>query len=331
MEVIQAIRKLLFLEDCLIIPGLGGFVSQYRPAVIDRVTGTFIPPAKEIVFNSALLQNDGTLVNYLSRADATTTATARQKVDDFVLGARNKLSHGVPVFIEGVGHFFQDKNREIRFQADPGTNLFLDSFGLAPFHIREINREIAASLNTRLVPATDEAPATVEFVVGHTRKPVHHRNLRRIAIAMPLLIAFSLMPYNSRVTETLTSSRASMIPEPSLYRLDYPAEKPADTAKLIVYPITDSVKTIEEKKIEVKKEEITIGKYAVVAGCFKLKDNAERLHKQLTGKGYPAFITTMKNGMFKVGMKSFATRQEAVDGLAALKRAEPGMELWVAL
>lgn len=335
MEVIQAIRKLLFLEDCIIIPGLGGFVSQYRPAVIDKASGTFIPPAKEIVFNHALLQNDGTLVNYLSRADATTTATARRKVDDFVLDARNKLNHGAPVFIEGVGHFFQDRNREIRFQADPGTNLFLDSFGLAPFHIRELKKAVPSGLTTRLVPATDETPATVEFVVGHHRKPIHHRNLRRIAIAMPLLIAFSLLPYNSRVTN-LTSSRASMIPEPSLYRLDYPAGKLADTAKLIEYPITDSVKRIEEKreeekKIEVKKEEIAVGKYAVVAGCFKLKDNAERLHRQLTGKGYPAFINTMKNGMFKVGMKSFTTRQEAVDGLAALKRAEPGMELWVAL
>lgn len=353
MKVIQAIRKLLFLEDCVIIPGLGGFVSQYRPAVIDKSTGTFSPPAKVIVFNGELVQNDGILVDFIAAREGIPTGMARQQVDLFVEETRKKLEHGIPVFIEGIGQFFQDSNREIRFQADAGTNLFLDSFGLAPFHLHEVAQDKDSGLKNALIFSRDESPRTVEFSVTVKRKSSSHHNLRRIAIAMPLLIAFSLLPYNSRVTDNLSSSRASMIPEPSLYRLNYPDTQKRDTAKVIVFPISERVTsetvtsdavtsdavtsdrvTGEERKAEeVKPVKVSpsVGQFPVIAGCFKIKSNAERLHKQLSDKGYPAAIIPMRNGMFKVRMQSFATRQEAIEGLARIKKAEPGMQLWAAL
>ncbi|TSA31924.1 MAG: hypothetical protein D4R64_17155 [Porphyromonadaceae bacterium] len=342
MEVIQAIRKLLFLEDCIIIPGLGGFVSQYRPAVIDKATGTFIPPAKEIVFNRELVQNDGTLVNFIAEKSGISMDVARKQVDRFVEEAKKKLEQNDPVFIYGIGQFIQDKNRKIRFQADAGTNLFLESFGLASFHLREVAHE-----------NNIKSYSTVEFPIAEITKAHSNHNLRRIAIAMPLLIAFSLLPYNSRVTDTLTSSSASMVPEPSLFRLNYPDAPRRDTAKAIVFPIrdsvtpeivtreivtSDSVTSDKVKREDVKKEVVgsedvktVVRKFPVIAGCFKIKSNAGRLHKQLIEKGYPAMIAVSRNGLYKVSMESFASRQEALAGLTRLKQAEPGMELWVAL
>jgi nucleoid DNA-binding protein len=344
METIQAIRKLLFLEDCVIIPGLGGFVSQYRPSVIDKATGTFIPPTKEIVFNDELVQNDGTLVNFIAAKSGISLDAARDQIDRFVEEAKEELEQNHPVFIDGIGQFIQDKNREIRFQADAGTNLFLESFGLAPFHLRQVAHENNAGSIKALNIWQDESPRTVEFAVGEIKKTHSSRNLRRIAIAMPLLIAFSLLPYHSRVTDTLTSSAASMVPEPSLFRLNYPDAPKRNTVKVIVYPISEKVTgdTVKrenvtrdaEEREEVKREEVkaVVGKFPVIAGCFKIKSNADRLHKQLIEKGYPAAITTSRNGLlYKVSMESFASRQEAVNGLARLKRAEPGMELWVVL
>lgn len=378
MEVIQAIRKLLFLEDCVIIPGLGGFVSQYRPAVIDKATNTFIPPAKEIVFNNELLQNDGILVSFIEKQDNIPSALAREQVDFFVDETRKQLELGKDVAIPGVGHFHLDAARAVSFLSDAGTNLFLDSFGLAPVHLRDLPHELKPAVSKVLTTTREESPRTIEFAVEEIKKSRGHANLRRIAIAMPLLIAFSLLPYNSRVTDTLTSSRASLIPEPSLYRLNYPEMPSRDTARVIEFPVadsaivpastvasellvTDSVKAevkadikpeakpevkpetkVEVKpeiKAEVKPEAIkpaavpaASGQYPVIAGCFKIKENAERLHKELVGKGYPAEIVPTKNGlMFKVRMQTFATRKEAIEGLARLKKAEPEMQLWVAL
>ncbi len=364
MEIKQAIRKLLFLEDCVIIPGLGGFVSQYRAAVIDKATGTFTPPAKEIVFNNELLQNDGTLVSFLAEKNGITHEVAREQVDRFVDETRNKLDHNSPVFIDGVGQFIQDKNRRILFQADAGTNLFLDSYGLAPFHLREVERDTHAFIQNVLISREEESARTVEFPVTDMIRPHGNRNLRRIAIAMPLLIAFSLLPYNSRITETLSSSTASMAPEPSLFRLNYPDAMQRDTSRTIVFPISDSAapavvavdnarreevrseevrSTVVERpeiiKPEIKKPEIKqgvavqapVGKYPVIAGCFKIKENATRLHRKLVDKGYPATILTSRTGLFKVIVQSFESRTEAITGMDRLKKAEPDMQLWVAL
>ena len=87
----------------MIIPGLGGFVSQYRPAVIDKITGTFIPPAKAIVFNGELVQNDGVLVSFIARQKGVSTEVARELVERFVDDTFIKLDHNTPVFIEGTG------------------------------------------------------------------------------------------------------------------------------------------------------------------------------------------------------------------------------------
>jgi len=344
MEVKQAIRKLLFLEDCVIIPGLGGFVSLYRSAVIDKVTGTFIPPTKEIVFNRELVQNDGILVNFIAEKSGISMDLARKQVDQFVDEARKKFEQNDPVFLDGIGQFIQDKNQQILFQADAGINLFLGSFGLASFHLREVAHENNTALKNPLVFRKDESPRTIEFPVTEIKRAHSNHNLRRIVIAMPLLIAFSLLPYNSRVTGSLSSSPASMVPEPSLFRLNYPDIQRRDTAKVIMFPIQDSMapKAVTSDRVtsdSVKHEDVrrevvkpVVGKFPVIAGCFKIKGNADRLHKQLIEKGYPAAITASRNGLlFKVSVESFASRQEAVAGLARLKSAEPGMELWVAL
>ena len=134
-----------------------------------------------------------------------------------------------------------------------------------------------------------------------------------------------------------------MVPEPSLFRLNYPDAMRKDTARVIVFPIRDSILpdkvtsdrvTSDSVKREDVKPEIVkpvVGKFPVIAGCFKIKSNADRLHKQLIEKGYPATMTVSRNGLYKVSMESFASRQEAMAGLARLKRAEPGMQLWAAL
>ena len=301
----------------MIIPGLGGFVSQYRPAVIDKSTGTFIPPTKEIVFNCDLLQNDGVLVGFIAKEGEITVDLARQQIDLFVEETKTKLENNTPVFIDGIGHFIQDKNRGIRFQADAGTNLFLESFGLASFHLSQVAPESKTELSGK-----------IELHATEILKPYSNRNLRRIAIAVPFLIVFSLLPYHSRVTGTLSSSAASMIPEPSLFRLNYPDVPGRDTVKVIVFPIQEEV-TSDRVQTEVVKT--VVGKYPVIAGCFKIRGNAEKLQKELAEKGYGALITASKNGFFKVSIDSFATRQEAADGLARLKQAEPGLQLWVAL
>ena len=61
MDITAFIRELLFGHDCVIVPGFGGFIGNYTPASIDKSSGTFYPPVKQISFNRNLNHNDGLL------------------------------------------------------------------------------------------------------------------------------------------------------------------------------------------------------------------------------------------------------------------------------
>ena len=81
MDIRNCIAELLSAHDCVIIPGLGGFIGNYSPARIDPVHHAFQPPFKKLLFNINLKQNDGLLANAV--ADSYGTATAFAKSPSF--------------------------------------------------------------------------------------------------------------------------------------------------------------------------------------------------------------------------------------------------------
>lgn len=62
IELAQHIEALLLENDCVIVPGLGGFVAHYTPAMRVAEENTFLPPTRIIGFNPQLKMNDGLLV-----------------------------------------------------------------------------------------------------------------------------------------------------------------------------------------------------------------------------------------------------------------------------
>ena len=62
IELAQHIEVLLLENDCGIVPGLGGFVAHYTPAMRVAEENVFLPPTRIIGFNPQLKMNDGLLV-----------------------------------------------------------------------------------------------------------------------------------------------------------------------------------------------------------------------------------------------------------------------------
>ena len=74
MKLEQYISKLLYQYDCVIVPGLGGFVANYKSATIQPVQNTFSPPSKGISFNKNLNNNDGLLANFIAQEETVSFA-----------------------------------------------------------------------------------------------------------------------------------------------------------------------------------------------------------------------------------------------------------------
>ena len=83
IELAQHIEVLLLENDCVIVPGFGGFVAYYTPAM--RVEGnTFLPPTRTIGFNPQLKLNDGLLVQSYMAVYDTNFSDATKIVEEEV-------------------------------------------------------------------------------------------------------------------------------------------------------------------------------------------------------------------------------------------------------
>ena len=98
------------------------------------------------------------------------------------------------------------------------------------------------------------------------------------------------------------------------------------TQKVEVVEVT-SPEPVEQKKEE-PKPVVKRANYYLVAGCFKVPANAERLHAKLLNEGEDSKIMPFYN-MSMVTYEGFETRREAQVALNRIV-CEPGKELtWV--
>ena len=81
MKIEQCISELLYRYDCVIVPGLGGFVANYKSATIQPIQNTFSPPSKSISFNKNLNNNDGLLANFIAQQEAFGFDDASKKIE----------------------------------------------------------------------------------------------------------------------------------------------------------------------------------------------------------------------------------------------------------
>ncbi|WP_319479592.1 SPOR domain-containing protein [uncultured Draconibacterium sp.] len=133
----KEIYTLLLQHDIVIIPGLGAFVSEYRPAEISDESDEIKPPSKTISFNGQLKNNDGLLVGHIAEKLHISHFNALVRIEKERDEMLFKLDKGDEVFVEGVGVLSHNDQGEIVFEAAEEENMLLDSFGLGAMSISE--------------------------------------------------------------------------------------------------------------------------------------------------------------------------------------------------
>lgn len=154
MELHQIISELLLHNNCVIIPGLGGFIANDSPAKFDSVSGVFLPPRKLVTFNKSLLNNDGLLVNTFATKNALNYDDAKQIIDEKVAFIKKTLNNGQRVYFENVGSLVKNTDGFINFEQDRFFNLLLASFGLEQLKFMEQTEKIE---ETNVIHASNDA------------------------------------------------------------------------------------------------------------------------------------------------------------------------------
>lgn len=130
MDISGYISELLYGHDCVIIPGFGGFICNYKPAEIDHEGNTISPPGKSISFNKNLQTNDGLLVNHIAKSKNLSFDIASTVVEAWVVSSNALLASDEELSIKQVGRIFKDVEGNLQFQPDTSVNYLRSSFGL---------------------------------------------------------------------------------------------------------------------------------------------------------------------------------------------------------
>ncbi len=134
----QHIRLLLFRNDCVVVPGLGGFILNRLPASLDEKEGKLYPPRALPFFNKQLQSNDGLLAASLVRRQKMEYAEAIQEIRRFADLVNESLEAGREYVLDGLGGFRPNEKGQISFYPDPECNLDPEQYGLHGIAVKEL-------------------------------------------------------------------------------------------------------------------------------------------------------------------------------------------------
>lgn len=352
LHIDHYISELLFRYDCVVVPGLGGFVCNYAPARIHPTQHTFTPPSKQLVFNKNLQHNDGLLAHALASAGHCTYEEALELIAAFAETCHRELKSGHKVELKNIGTLWLDPEKNTQFEPDDAVNYLVESFGLSSFQTFPVKRETYTE--RRDVKTEDRiVPKEAETVPSRSRRV--RRWVTSTIIILPLLSAGLWIPLRTDLLKGVNV--AGFYPfgkkTPALYRTHtvptLPDAKRYDTKTLqltadsngyalydIGTPVTVQVYTAAPESTAVATSQPSTtaktmtaqsGKYYVIAGAFAVPENAEHYRQQLIEKGFSPTLLQLKSRLQHVCYGEYDTRDAADAMLQKIKADNPGA--WV--
>lgn len=326
------ISELLYVSDCVIIPGLGGFVANSRSAFLNPAQHTFNPPVRRIAFNASLRTNDGLLANYVSRREGITYGDAVTKIKYFVEDVISRLQSDESVQLEKIGAMNFDSESRIQFEPDTTENYSLDAFGLITIHSPAIKRDSGAKVKTLKVAG--------------------EKKLWRLLELIPAAAVFALLVFNPKVIQTLNTGLAQILPLNEIYQspeVKYsgvndsqvaPFENPPVVEENVLPLVVDSnpemipvqeaeltpvdstyvAPVVKEVEAVAETKESSTRSFYVVVGCFRLEENAKNLIAEADLLGYDANIIGQNDqGLYVVSLYSSNSLSKVQGELNSIK------------
>jgi cell division septation protein DedD len=313
------ISELLFDHDCVILPGVGGFLTNYSGARIHPVRHSFQPASRTVVFNARLRTNDGLLIDHVSRSESIPYQQAALKVNEYAADCIRKLESGEEVILKNIGTCRMGREHNIVFDPDTSNNYLADAFGLPTFVSPAIKREtVRQRLEKQLGQPTSGDDERKK------RKPVPIINWAA-GLALPITAALLLYMYAPDLFNGPGKSYASFVPGITL--------EPAEAVKI---PVNDKTavykgfRNIPEKAEEAQPvkappqpEPATVKKYQVIVGAFARESNAEKYVEELRNRNYrAAIIGQSSSGLTRVSISGFDLRKDALQMLSKVRASE---------
>jgi len=327
IELSKHIEYLLLRHNCVIVPNLGGFVTQYIPARIIAEEDLFLPPCRNIGFNPQLTLNDGLLVqSYMQTYDSSYPETVKF-IEEAVSEAKEELQKKGELELHGIGRLILSIDGKYDFEPNEAGVLSPDLYALDSFRLKTIPH------NAGQVTDKDDAekPATSHTKRKKTYTLRINRELVNYTAAAIAAIFFYFVWATPVVEETgkMESSAAMIVPMPQK------GTQPASHATL--HEETPAEKQIAPQP-ESKEEEISAseaneahekGGYTLVLLSSVPRKNAEAYLQKMKDESFEDVSVYVRGKMVRVVYGHFASENEAYVELNRLHSHKYFKEAWV--
>ena len=360
IKVSKYIYDLLYEHDCVIIPGFGGFVANYIPARLDESNNRIYPPAKHLLFNKNLINNDGLLAHRVSAEEGVSYEEALEMLDNYAVQIKRAISKDNRVEFPEIGLLYFQEN-VYRFKS-AGNNFLIRSFGLpvldaVPF---------AGSLQTN----EQEDKETPAINLNDHKQEKSKRKFKYwwvAAILIPFVFYSVWIPMKTELFKEGGDFNYSDL-NPFSFRkdriyeynslvscVDFSPIEAKELEEVIVvasesdqygkYYLDDSdlcliVKLYEDQDLpEVESTYVHIDerdssslrvnkKYFLIGGCFKKEKNANNFKVKLRSLGYESFEVDIHNGLHRIAVSGYNSRKKAKEAKQELLEKE-GISSWI--
>lgn len=315
MNIDFYISELLYTNDCVILPGFGGFVTSYTSAKIHPVNHTFYPPSKNILFNSKLTRDDGLLLDFISLEENISYAEAKSRVASYVRELEEKILNGKRIELNRVGVFFLDKKQNLLFDPDSDINYLEESFSLPTIVTHPIARK---SRHHRAESAfVDRKPES-----ENTKKKRKVLYTSMAVVPVLLLIGWFVFVGLPKADFTQQSGMVNLSDytttelQPVVSDLEVKKNPPIESLNFAEPKISG-----ERNTTEIASEIVPSKKYYIIGGSFQSEANASNLVAILRSRGYDAQHAGLsRKGLFAVAYFNTLDKDEALINLAMIRR-----------
>ncbi len=329
-ELSRHIEVLLLENDCVIVPGLGGFIAHYQPSVKADDEDVFQPPCRTIGFNPLLRLNDGLLIQSYMSVYSTSYFEANKMIEHEVKELMSALFEDGRVELRGVGELQYDISGRYRFMpcSDKIVTPWLygtDSFSipdLATLQAEEERRNVAAQ---QVLPHEEPQTAVMQPQTDSDDdggRAVYVR-LRRIgqyaagiAAAVLLIIASFFFATPLEQTPEIDGNYANMLPKEIFDKFNCNSllfnpvvEVPSDKATAVASAEQASGEEETKPAEAVAAEEKTVGAGETMTADVKVEVQETAAKPQ----------TTVKKKLYNVIVASVGSEEGADNMVRSLK------------
>ena len=294
------ISQLLYRYQCVTIPGFGAFLTEIQSAQWNENTNGFYPPKKLISFNSFLKNNDGLLANHISQNEKSTYETAVASIEIEVTKWKNALQFENTIALKNIGELSLNSEKNIVFSPYEQPNYLSNSFGLSSIIAPSIKREVLQHVFENV-----EESEVIQLIAEKNSGRTYLKYAAIIVFSLSFTGIMGIKLYQDKVAED------TLIVEKAVQQ--QVQNKIQEATFFIESPLPSVSLTVKEVKMP----------YHVVAGSFRLEENAERIYQKLSNEGFKAKRLAPNNhGLFPVLYGSYPTFEEAQKARVEIQKTQ---------